>query len=231
MNNPTFPRRRIHFFNNNNYKRHSDSRNLNKNPQNKYSNKQNGTILKYSCLFCSRDYKRTITNRSFNSGCRSCFKISPLEKFSYVKNVLYGNYTCTRRECGYRWSTKVSFTDIILCTPICKPCGRLTKVTQIDYRNKQVLFNNISTYVCYQCKTSKKITNNGLKDQQDRIAECNNCKERLFYKGCFKKIVIVENAGNYPKERKERVSDDTQTVVVPQEEKEDLKSEKEVIHV
>ena len=213
------------------YKRHPGFKNQNFNFQDKFFNKQKGTYLKFSCLFCSREYNRIITNRTFDSSCRSCFSVSPLEKFSFVKNVLYGNYYCTRRECGYRWSAKVNFTDIILNTPTCKPCIRLTKVTQIEYLNKQVIFNNISTYVCYQCKISKKITNNGQRgNQNDGFIYCNSCDGRLFYKNCFKKIIILENSSNFNMRRriiKEEQLPNSSTL--KEDEKQILKQETETI--
>lgn len=208
MNSLRFNKKRIRF----NY-HNTQSKQIYENNDNRISSlKQNVTFLKYSCLFCPKNYKRIINNFSFESKCRFCFNICPLEKFCYKKNILYGNYTCSRRECGFRWLSKVSFTDIILNTPICRPCGRLTKVTQINYKNKQVFFDNISTYVCYQCNISKKITNYGPKEfENDGAAYCDVCNEGLYFRGCFKKIVIVEKASNLDKEKRKEYSNERES--------------------
>ena len=104
------------------------------------------------------DSPRVLHPSNFLQTCRKCNSSSHLKALKSSFQFLLGVYECQERRCGSNWIQKLPFKNIILNTPICSRCQRLTKVRQIFFRRTEVSFKNALLYKCESCSKCKTIS-------------------------------------------------------------------------
>jgi hypothetical protein len=155
--------------------------------------------LKYNCIFCQKYQWRLVKSYLFNSMCRQCKKPARLSSISYSDSYLFGHYSCVdQQRCNLSWNQKLSFKTIILNTPNCRDCGRLTKISEMNVSRHYINFFNYLLFRCGICQQNKNISpNNSMRFASDSRVNCYKCKSSMKYLGCFKKIKVSKDY-SYP---------------------------------
>lgn len=115
-------------------------------------------LLKYSCRLCGQFTPRVLHPSNFLQQCRRCNSSSHLKNLSSSFRMLMGTYECQQQRCNARWVQKLPFKNVIMNTPVCHRCHKLTKISQIFYNGVRVTFKNSLLYKCNSCSKSKSIS-------------------------------------------------------------------------
>jgi hypothetical protein len=163
--------------------------------------------LKYTCRYCGKYSKKSLHPSNFQSSCKKCHSRSHLIKLNSSFRILYGGYRCQNSRCDFKWTQKLSFKSVILNTPLCKGCNKLSKITMMIYKNIRISFKNSTLYKCEKCFKCISVPAVETVVQGDAAHANPNCKDcgvsmiflknvkSLFYNRLGEKKLIKENRG------------------------------------
>jgi hypothetical protein len=115
-------------------------------------------LLKYSCRHCGQFTPKVLHPSNFLQQCKRCNSSSHLKNLSSSFRMLMGSYECQQQRCEARWVQRLPFKNVILNTPVCDRCHKMTKISQIFFNGVRVTFKNSLLYKCTSCSKSKSIS-------------------------------------------------------------------------
>lgn len=143
--------------------------------------------LKYNCRFCGNNYKKQLPKSFFKQPCGNCGMASHIHKVTSSFITMFATYRCPQKKtCNAEWTQKFPFKNIVLHTPTCTRCRKLTKIRLITFNNSVMIFNNSYLYKCEQCSKCKSTgalfnkvqvkTQNGESFSKFQSPVCDDCR-------------------------------------------------------
>lgn len=179
--------------------------------QNNFKSNDLSVRLKYNCRFCGNNYQKQLPRTYFKQPCRACGVASNLQRVNSSFMTLYGTYRCPQKStCNAEWIQKFPFKNIVLHTPTCTRCRKLTKIRFFTFKNSVMLFNNSYLYKCQNCSKCKTTgalfnkvqvkTQNGGKITKFQSPLCDDCKIPMKFLKNLKSIFSQKKkGGNFTK--------------------------------